>query len=294
MRLLFLFIICLIPVYTNGQIPAKIEDDSLFGKDRYYLKQISKVTKPKGVLVLIPGYGEHPYAVSAQTSILQEAEKNGLAVIMVNLTPNNEDLPINDTSLSTLANMIKHFYKEEKLPSSTNLYIGGFSIGGTAAMRFYTKKNREFTIKKVFAIDPPLDMVRLKKSLSKGREQQVIQKLDLLISENVDKDLALQELSVYNPSHPKPEKLPNYEQTALRIYCEPDILWWIKNRNMDLSDMNVTDCAGYVNAILKKDRNQKAELILTKGMGIRNGDQVHPHSWSIAEPADLVWWLLKE
>ena len=63
---------------------------------------------------------------------------------------------------------------------------------------------------------------------------------------------------------------------------------------MDLSDMNVTDCAGYINALLRKDKNQKVELILTKDKGVRNGNQIHPHSWSIAEPKDLITWLLQK
>ena len=62
---------------------------------------------------------------------------------------------------------------------------------------------------------------------------------------------------------------------------------------MDLSDLNITDCAGYINALLKNDGKQKVELILTKDKGIRNGDQKHPHSWSIAEPVDLINCLLQ-
>jgi hypothetical protein len=172
------------------------------------------------------------------------------------------------------------------------LYIGGFSIGGTAALKFYNQKSNEFKISKVFAIDPPLDMVRLRKSLLKGREKNLVTKLDS-ISPSRELIKGLQELSVYNPDFTQQEMLPSFIQTALRIYAEPDILWWIKNRSMDLSDMNITDCAGYINKLLQKDQNQKIELLLTKDKGIRNGNQKHPHSWSIADPVDLINWLLK-
>ena len=288
-QILFIIFLCFSSIFIYAQIPAKTENESLFDKDCYYLKQLPKNGGIKGVLVLIPGYGEHPYTVSAQTSILKEADQNGIAVMMVNLTPNNQSLPIDNTAMLRLAKMIKHFYGSEKLSAvTTPLYLGGYSIGGTAAIKFYTQKNSEFKISKVFAIDPPLDMVRLRKSLLKGREKSVVEKLDSINAQG------LAELSVYHPDFTSLDRLPDYKQTALRIYCEPDILWWIKNRNMDLSDMNVTDCAGYINKLLQKDKSQQAELILTKDKGIRNGNQIHPHSWSIAEPIELITWLLQK
>lgn len=291
-KLFFLFIFTLLYLFSFAQLPPKIENDQVFGKDCYYLKQLPKDIVIKGVLVLIPGYGEHPYAVSAQTTILQEAAKNGIAVMMVNLTPNNESLPIDDNSITKLGKMIQHFFQQEKTPSSVQLYIGGFSIGGTAALKFYTQKNSEFNIHKVFAIDPPLDMNRLYVSLAKGKEKGLIAKLDSLNANKKSPESGLKKLSIYHPQF-TPTSLPDYKKTALRIYCEPDILWWIKNRNMDLSDMNVTDCAGYINKLLQKSQDQNVALLLTKDKGIRNGNQQHPHSWSIAEPIDLINWLVK-
>lgn len=293
-KLFLIFTLNLLCLFSFAQLPPKIEDNKLFGKGCYYFKQMPDNNQIKGVLVLVPGYGEHPYSVSAQTTILQQAAKNGVAVVIVNLTPNNEDLPIDENAINKLGNMIKHFYKQENLTASIKLFLGGFSIGGTTALKFYHQKNSEFKIYKIFAIDPPLDMVRLRKSLAKGTEKNVIAKLDAI---NPDKKLpqnGLKKLSVYNPDFTTLAMLPNYLNTSLRIYSEPDILWWIKNRKMDLSDMNVTDGAAYINSLLKKDPSQKVELILTKNMGIRNGNQQHPHSWSIAEPVDLINWLLKD
>ncbi|RZK57600.1 MAG: hypothetical protein EOO91_09865 [Pedobacter sp.] len=276
-----------------SQLPPRIENDVLFGKGCFYFKQIPESGKFDNVLILIPGFGEHPYSVSEQTTILQEAEKNGIAVVIVNLSPNNGSLPIDDNSISKLEKMINHFYQQEKVSKTVRLFIGGFSIGGTTAIKFYTQKHSKFKIDKVFAIDPPLDMVRLRKSLAKGIEKGIIKKLDSINTDKQSPENGLKRLSIYNPDFTPTASLPDYNLTSLRIYCEPNILWWIKNRNMDLSDMNVTDCAGYVNGLLKKNPNQKIELLLTKDKGVRNGNQVHPHSWSIAEPVGLIKWLLK-
>lgn len=279
-------------ISSYAQSPQKIENDALFGNGCYYFQVVPNHKELKGVLFLIPGYLENPLSVSAQSTILQEAAKNNLAVMIVNLSKNNEEFPIDQTSLTRMGVMIKHFYNHQNLTSSTKLFIGGFSIGGTCALKFYTEKHQEFKIDKVFAIDPPLDMVRLRKSLLKGREKDFASKLDVLNTQNKPAEQSLKELSVYHPDYTTLAMLPDYSNTALRIYSEPDILWWIKNRNMDLSDMNIIDGAGYINKLLQKSPNQKVELILTENKGIRNGGQRHPHSWSIAEPVDLMKWLL--
>lgn len=284
--LLFLTGIC------YAQSPQKIENDVLFGNGCYYFQVVPNPKELKGVLVLVPGYLENPLSVSAQSTILQEAAKNNLAVMMVNLSKNNEEFPIDQPSLTKLGAMIKHFYTHQNLPTATKLFIGGFSIGGTCALKFYAEKHKEFKIVKVFAIDPPLDMVRLRKSMLKGRERDFVTKLDVLNTQHKPAEQSLKELSVYNPDHTTLEMLPDYTSTALRFYSEPDILWWIKNRNMDLSDMNITDDAGYINKLLQKSPNQRVELILTENKGIRNGGQRHPHSWSIVDPIDLMKWLL--
>ena len=45
---------------------------------------------------------------------------------------------------------------------------------------------------------------------------------------------------------------------------------------------------------LKRMGGKKASLITTMNKGYRRpGNKRHPHSWSIAEPNDLVKWLLE-
>ncbi|WP_316801738.1 hypothetical protein [Pedobacter nototheniae] len=278
----------------KAQTTNKIENDILFGKGCYYIESLPEKNNYAGVLFLIPGFLESPVAVMAQSTIVQTANKNNIAVVMVNLTLNNEDFPIDKKCINLLNKMIGDFYQKRKIQETTDLYIGGFSIGGTAALRFYTNKNKEIKINKVFAIDPPLDMVRLRKSLLKGRESSFVSKIDVLNTSNKPQQESLVELSVYNPDFTDVKALPSYSSTPLRIYCEPDILWWMENRNMDLSDMNVTDCAGYINKLRQNASDNKVELILTKDRGIRNNTQKHPHSWSIAEAADLIKWLLEK
>ena len=292
--LIFASFIFLFSFNIKAQTTSKIENDILFGKGCYYVESLPENNNYTGVLFLIPGLLENPIAVMAQSTIVQTANKNNIAVVMFNLTLNNEDFPIDEKCINLLNKMIGNFYQKRKIPQTTDLYIGGFSIGGTAALKFYTNKNKEIKISKVFAIDPPLDMIRLRKSLLKGRESSFVSKIDVLNTPGKPQQESLVELSVYNPDFTDVKALPAYNLTSLRIYCEPDILWWMENRNMDLSDMNVTDCAGYINKLRQHSGDNKVELILTKDRGIRNNTQKHPHSWSIAEPTDLIKWLLEK
>ncbi|MNR47412.1 hypothetical protein D3C85_1665090 [compost metagenome] len=80
----------------------------------------------------------------------------------------------------------------------------------------------------------------------------------------------------------------------LRIYSEPDIDWWMKERNADLTNMNVTDCSAMINE-LNRLGNQQAVLITTQNKGFRKPDHKrHPHSWSIVENQELIQWLLQQ
>ena len=80
----------------------------------------------------------------------------------------------------------------------------------------------------------------------------------------------------------------------LRIYTEPDINWWLKQRGADFTSMNATECSAMINE-LNKLGNQNAELITTENKGYRKPDnRRHPHSWSIVDNDELIKWLLKQ
>ena len=288
--LIFLNIISLV---VKAQLPPKISDDKLFGKDCFYYQMLPTSVPTTGLLVLVPGYGEHPFSVTVQTSIVQEAIKNHMAVMLVSLSPKNDTFNIDENASQRLGNMINHFMKVNKVEQGTSLFIGGFSSGGTTALALYTsnfKNKGKLDIHKIFLIDPPLDLTRLYNSFLKANEKDLADKLASFKVANQSLSEALNLHSLYSPQMNE-KNLPDFNKTSLRIYCEPDILWWIKNRSVDYSGMNVIDSAGYINALLKKNKENKVELIITNEKGIRNGNERHPHSWSIAEPTELMDWL---
>ena len=74
---------------------------------------------------------------------------------------------------------------------------------------------------------------------------------------------------------------------------EPDINWWVKERNADYTSMNSTESSALINE-LNRHGNTHAALIITQNKTYRKPDNTrHPHSWSIVDNDELIQWLLK-
>ncbi|HMU05302.1 MAG TPA: hypothetical protein PJ990_16830, partial [Saprospiraceae bacterium] len=86
------------------------------------------------------------------------------------------------------------------------------------------------------------------------------------------------------------DKLNSLKNTKIRLYTEPDTLWWKTNRMADYDQMN----AYYIKKMyerLKESGFDPIEYIPTVNKGFRaNGDK-HPHSWSIVDKKELVEWM---
>ncbi|MGY4385723.1 hypothetical protein ACVWYN_002769 [Pedobacter sp. UYP24] len=83
-------------------------------------------------------------------------------------------------------------------------------------------------------------------------------------------------------------------KTPIRIYSEPDINWWLKERGADFTSMNITESSAMINE-LNRLGNANATLITTQNKGYSKPDNIrHPHSWSIVDNDELISWLLKQ
>ncbi len=101
-------------------------------------------------------------------------------------------------------------------------------------------------------------------------------------------------ISPYSLSDTTQKAIKNLINTPVMFISELDIQWWLTERSYDLSYMNIGDQAAMINE-LQKLGNKKAILVTTTNKGYRKpNNQRHPHSWSIAEPAEVVSWLLKQ
>ena len=268
----------------------------------YALKPKGKI---KGTLILLPPTAERAEDVINNNAKLSElAFDKGILLIIPSI---NYNLYLDETTMAFLNTTFNKAISKYQAPKD-KIVIGGFSLGAMNAIRYVeiSKENPDLTSIQpiaVYGIDPPLDWVRLYNSFLRTKK--------LNFSEP-----AVNESTVYLDKLEKqfggsPEKVPNvyiknsmYSRTeknggnakflidtAIRIYADPDIEWYLKERQRDLYDISVLNQTAMINQ-LQIMGNENAELITALGKGFRANGMRQPHSWSIAEPNELMDWII--
>jgi hypothetical protein len=260
----------------------------------------------KGYAILIPGMFQKAKDVLTQSDLPGYAAQQGILTIIPTFKTGISSLGIDTATQASFLELLTHLTNNYKL-AGLSFYVGGFSIGGTCALKYSElalRNNYPVKPAAVFAIDSPLDfermfntIVREKRILPNGQQPQ--EEGEYLIKR-------FKKVFVGTPA----EALPNYFNLSpysfndttqyaikplidlpIRLYTEPDVLWWLDDGS-DYSGMNAFDFAAMTNE-LKRLGNKNITLITTDKKGYRKpGNTRHPHSWSIAEPKDLVKWLL--
>ena len=228
---------------------------------------------------------------------------NGILTIIPTFQDGVLSLGVDSLSQQTFDKILKDVTSKHKLIDQ-NFYVGGFSIGGSCAIKY--AQNSIIKPIAVFAIDPPLDFERFYNSakrdirLSKESEasQENIYMIDRLEKETGGNPLThlaqYYNISPYSFTDTAQTEIKKLINVPLRIYTEPDINWWLKQRGADFTSMNATECSAMINE-LNRLGNQNAELITTENKGYRKPDnRRHPHSWSIVDNDELIKWLLKQ
>jgi hypothetical protein len=274
----------------------------------YYIAVYPPKLPWKGYLILLPGMFQKVEDVLVQTDLPQYAAQQGLFTIIATLKPGVSYLGFDNASQSSLVELISHLNEQHHLHDHP-LYLGGFSIGGTCAIKYAELALRtNFKVKPaaIFAIDSPLDFERqyaamLRELRLPGSGEEALAESNYVIK-RVKKEMGgtptdhlsnYYLMSPYTYSDTTQYAIKPLVNLPIRLYTEPDILWWL-GEGVDYSLMNAFDLAAMTNE-LKRLGNQKIELIPTSNKGFRKpGDEPHPHSWSIAESKDLVKWLLSQ
>lgn len=263
----------------------------------------------KACLVLIDGFGmSKPKDVLVQTDLPIYAAKQGILTIIPTLKTGGTFFAVDEASQSSLKEIVEEVVVKYKL-SGKNLYIGGFSIGGTCALKYAQLANQlNYTIKPkaVFAVDSPLDWERFYnasmriKRISKQDNVtfEVKYMLDRIVKEmGGEPKNALNNYHKYSPyslSDTSQANIKHLIDTPIMCISEPDVNWWLQNRGYDFDNMNISDMAGMINE-LKRLGNDRATLVTTVNKGYRQPDlKRHPHSWSIADPSMVLKWLLSQ
>lgn len=272
----------------------------------YYLVAKPK-SQPVALLALIPGFGESPEYVAAETAMVAEATRHGILTVIITLQQGTQSFCVDSTSQQAIGALISDAQKRYKL-TKAKLYIGGFSLGGSGVVRYAERTIREPSLPRpsaIFAIDPPLDFARFYTSLT---YQQRTSQSATAVAEAAYFISRMQSEFGGSPEH-RPRQYATispyvHADTTLtnaqllrsmptRLICEPDIHWQMAERGRTYYDLNAIDCAALI-ASLNRSGNKSACYVTTSGKGYRRQQKKrNPHSWSIADPRTTIDWLLR-
>jgi|GEM_PF-229809 len=287
------------------------KDDNLF----YYVLPPQKTIQ--AVLVLFPSTGETAEnVISCNKNMMQQAYDKNILSVVVSANYNNT-LDTDTTAKHFFDAIFEDVIIKYKAPKN-KFILSGLSLGGMNALQ-YTEmsRNAKYTTYlkplAVIGIDPPVDM----KDLYNGAKKAIVkyEKEGDKLSES--KKIALQEDHYLVKEFEKqyggsPEEFPEkYVEGSMftrssddggnakylinvpvRLYCDPDIVWQLKNKSRDYYDMNAANLSAMTNFLMQSG-NTKAEFIPAIGKGFRVDGTRHPHSWSIVEPTDCIKWILE-
>jgi len=296
--------------FDNGNIYLKnVNSNSLY----YYA--LLPQGSVEGALVLLPSSGESAESViCCNKELIQLASDHHILVLTLSI--NNGDIDDDNTTLSFLNKTFKEITETYHVPKN-KFILSGLSGGGMLALR-YTEISRQDTNKTflapvaVIGIDPPVDIAGLYNSskrfitMNNGRANLSAGRLNGLTEAKSIVNSCNEWYGGSPDQHPEPYiKRSMYSRSQkdggnakylidvpIRLYCDPDILWQLKERNRDYYDMNAADLSAMIN-FLNLNGNNGAELVPALGKGYRLDGTRHPHSWSIVDPANCVDWIQK-
>ena len=304
--ILFLIFIAVVSCKQNRQekeqtTTEKIKFTEIIKEDYELYKPNKKI---KGILILFGGYPENADDIKREFQILDIARKNNIAVLLSNF---NQKLWLNESEKHQLAKKLQDIIIENQLPTE-NIFVGGFSSGGVVSLLIsdFIVGMKQFYVdpKGVFIVDSPIDLVALYKSseqnIARNFSEPSIQESAWLLEtlgnnfgnpkDNIEK---YEKNAVFTFSTDNTSNLEKLKRTKIRLYTEPDTLWWKENRMADYEQMNAFHIKKLSESLTQKGY-ESVEYIPTTDKGYRaNGDR-HPHSWSIVDKNDLVNWILNK
>jgi len=280
-----------------------------------YYYTLSTQAPIKGALILLPSSGESAESViCCNKQLMQLASDNHILTLVLSI--NNGAIDDDNTTLSFLNKSFRDVTAQFHIPKD-KFILSGLSGGGMLALR-YTEISRQdssktFIIPKaLIGVDPPVDLAGLYNTakrfittndgipnLSEGRKNGLLEAK--MIVKDCDESYGgppeqhpneYIKRSMYSRSEKNGGNAQYLIGVPLRLYCDPDILWQLKERNRDYYDMNAADLSAMINFLSLKG-NTGAELIPALGKGYRLDGTRHPHSWSLIDPSDCVNWIQK-
>jgi hypothetical protein len=285
-----------------GEVAEYVFRDKRDTTQNFYLV-VNPSIKAKGLLLIIPGGFTLPKDFLNETDLPSKARKNGFVVVIPFLA--KETFYLDSISQSRLETLVPEVIKKYSVPVN-KFIIGGHSIGGHAAL-FYAEKSYQLnradlvTPDLVFAVDPPLDMKRfwishtyfkqLKPPVAiKFESEYILNKFYKEIGGSpFEWPKRYEEISSFYREAKDGGKAKYLNTVPVRLYCDPDINWFIENWRAPYETLNLSDLAACI-VQLKILGNTNAELITNLGKGYFPGGRRHPHAFSQLDADEFITW----
>ncbi len=258
--------------------------------------------KQNGFLILFPCFPCDAQNTKQEFNIENLAVKHNIAVLKLNF---NMHLWLSQTEKNTLEFLLLNVIKKYNI-KTRNTYIGGFSSGGNVSLlltdHLYKTKSA-LQPKGVFIVDSPIDLLGLyrnaQETINKDYSEVAINEANWIVNtfEDTfgigDSSLVLyEEASPYSSLFSNPLKnLSHLDGVKIRMYTEPDTLWWKTERRTNYEQMNAYYISQLNEDLIDKYGKKRIEYITTKGKGFRHNGERHPHSWSIVDKKKLIEWM---
>ena len=264
--------------------------------------ELSIPTKQDGFLILFPCFPCDAENTTSEFNIIDLANSNNITVLLMNF---NQHLWLSDAEKKELEEIITNAVKQNGI-NTDNTYIGGFSSGGNVSLLLTDYlKSSESSIqpKGVFIVDSPIDLLGLYDNAQKNIEQNfsepAVQEANWIVKMFVPEfgigDTALinyKNKSPYTSKTKSIKNIDNLNDLKIRLYSEPDTLWWKQNRRAEYEDMNAFYIEQLAFDLKKRYGEEQVTYIKTENRGYRANGERHPHSWAIIDKKDLVHWML--
>ncbi|NLR94629.1 hypothetical protein [Flammeovirga agarivorans] len=264
----------------------------LFGQEYSYV--ISEAKKTDDLLFIFPGFGSNAEKTKQEFTIPDHTSSN-LTVVYLNF---NRRLFLTKNEKEELMHTILELHSKQF--KDANIYLGGFSSGGTISLSLgeYFVENKVSNLKGVFVVDSPIDLQHLYSTNLKNIERNC-SKVSVQESRYINSILEskIEEKTVYSINSLYDSKSKDYSKlddlvTNIPIYIitEKDPLWWKENRcnNEDETNQYILESFYHV---LNDNPATKVSISITTDKGYRQNGSRHPHSWSIVDPLKLMDWI---
>lgn len=294
----------LIPILSYGQQIETVYLNENDSTRNMYVSVVPGSGQATALLVLLGGSGYAPHDVLAQTEIPMHAAQQGVMTVIPVLATGPASFGMDAASQRSLKEIIDLVVAKYHMKDK-DLYVGGFSVGGTCAVRYAelaVQEDHAIKPTAVFAINPPLDWERYynaaKRVVRISHPDQVNPEVPYMLGRIEQEMDGTPATALENYRTRSPYSFSDTTQTAIRnlvgtpimIVTEPAIDWWLEERGYDCSYNNITDQSAMINE-LRKLGNTRAVLLTTTDKGYRTDGMRHPNSWRIADPEPLITWL---